>query len=53
MLHQQESNMRSSQGITPEHGMLPKKITGTPFHGSMIACSKEYSEFQGGLLMIF
>ncbi len=53
MVHPQESDVHSSHGIMPEHRMLSKKITGAPFHGSMIACSKESSEFQGGLLRSF
>ncbi len=53
MVHQQESDVRSSHGIMTEHGMLSKKITGAPFHGSMIKGLKEYSKFQGGLLTIF
>jgi hypothetical protein len=53
MVHQQESDVHSFHGIMPKRGMLSKKITGAPFHGSIITCSKEYSDCQGRLLTIF
>ncbi len=48
-----EEEWQRQAAIMPEHGMLSKKITGPPFHGSMITCSKESSEFQGRLLRSF
>ncbi len=42
----------TSKKVTCIH-LMSKKITGPPFHGSMITCLKEYSELWGGMLVIF